>query len=83
MVEEGWEHEGGGEKKEEVIRTPGGKKSSRRPDITMKSPETGEEYRENVGRTTSSGEPVSREREALDDIEGAKGVRPGFTPYHP
>jgi hypothetical protein len=76
----GHEHTHGGKLKEEFIRTPGGTKGSRRPDITTRAPD-GSTYRENVGRSTSSGDPVSRERQALDDIGKAKGARPGFTAY--
>ena len=74
------EHVAGGSKPEEVIPTPGGTNSSRRPDITTRAPD-GSLYRENVGRSTQSGAPVSRERKALDDIERATGQRPGYTPY--
>jgi len=76
-------HRGGGvANTEEVVRTPGGKKTSRRPDITMERPD-GTLYRENVGRTRASGEPVTREVDALDDLERQLGERPGFTPYEP
>jgi hypothetical protein len=34
-----------------------------------------------VGRTTKSGNPVSREVRAMDDIENATGIRPNFHPY--
>ena len=70
----------GGDKTEEVIQTPGGTKSSRRPDITTQDP-SGNVYRENVGKTKSDGTPVSREVDALNDIEDATGQRPVFTPY--
>jgi len=73
-------HLGGGSEAEEVVKTPGGSKTSRRPDITTRAPD-GSTYRENVGRSTRSGGPVARERRALDDIEAAKGQRPGYTPY--
>jgi len=70
----------GGDKPEETIRTPGGNKSSRSPDITMETPD-GTIHRENVGRSTKSGDPVARERKALDDIEKATGKRSSYTPY--
>ncbi len=76
-----WEHVGGGCLKEEYIRTPGGTREARRPDITFRNKRTGEYYRENVGKTYKRGHPVKREVEALDDIEGATGTRPGFAPY--
>ncbi|WP_404366238.1 RHS repeat-associated core domain-containing protein [Corallococcus coralloides] len=77
---EGHEHVGGGSLPEEVIPTPGGAKTFRRPDITTHAPD-GSTYRENVGRSTSEGSPVARERRALNDIEAATGQRPGYTPY--
>ena len=76
----GHEHVGGGGLPEEVVPTPGGTKSSRRPDITTRAPD-GTVQRENVGRSTQTGQPVARERRALDDIEKATGQRPAFTPY--
>ncbi len=79
-----WEHIGGGIRlKEEYIRTPGGEKSARRPDITFWNRETGEIYRENVGRTYKrTGEPYKREVDALNDLETV-GPRPAFKPYDP
>ncbi|MCX4240023.1 hypothetical protein, partial [Paraliomyxa miuraensis] len=77
---QGHEHVGGGSLPEEVIPTPGGCKTCRRPDITTRAPD-GSVYRENVGRSTQSGEPIARERRGLDDIEAATGTRPGYTPY--
>lgn len=71
----------GGNKKEEFIRTPGGAKSARRPDITTRAP-SGSIHRENVGRQTRDGRPVKRERDALDDIRRATGKRPKFTAYN-
>jgi RHS repeat-associated protein len=76
----GHELKGGGPLPEEVVPTPGGAKSMRRPDITTQTPD-GSTHRENVGRTTKAGEPVARERRALDDIERATGKRPDYTPY--
>ena len=77
---QGHEHLGGGNLPEEVVKTYGGCKSCRRPDITTRAPD-GTIYRENVGRSTGSGNPIARERRALDDIEAATGQRPGYTPY--
>lgn len=77
---EGMEHIGGGSLTEEVVPTPGGCKSCRRPDITMRRPD-GTIYRENVGRTRTSGEPATREVGALDDLDRATGERPAYTPY--
>jgi hypothetical protein len=64
-----------------VVPIPFGKKAYRRADITMRDPVTGELYHYNVGRVTRSGKPVAPEREALDDIERATGIRPGFFAY--
>ena len=81
LERDGHIHIAGGSKTEEVILTPGGCKSCRRPDITTRAPD-GSVYRENVGRATSSGNPVPRETNALNDIQGATGQRPAFTPYN-
>jgi hypothetical protein len=35
-----------------------------------------------VGKQTKKGEPVSREKQAMDDIEDATGMRPKFDPYN-
>jgi hypothetical protein len=77
---DGHEHLAGGSKSEETIPIHGGSKSSRRPDITTRKPD-GSIYHENVGRSTARGEPVARERRALDDIETETGKRPGYTAY--
>ena len=85
---EGYRHVAGGSIPEEVIATPGGARGSRRPDITMERP-AGGLYRENVGRLRAPPRggigpraPVRRETEALNDLEGATGERPGFTGYN-
>ena len=80
LKSEGHAHTHGGTKKEEYIRTPGGKKSARRLDITTRDPNDNP-YRENVGRTKKDGTPIKREVDALDDLENATGSRPNFTPY--
>ena len=77
---QGHKLQGGGRLPEQVIQTPGGSKTSRRPDITT-TDRMGNPYYENVGRSTADRNPIARERRALDDIERATGVRPGFTPY--
>ena len=77
---QGHSHIAGGSRPEEVIKTSGGHKSLRRPDITTRRPD-GSIHRENVGRTTRSGQPIPREVRALEDIERALGERPTFTPY--
>lgn len=73
-------HRAGGNLPEEVIPTPGGRKTCRRPDITMTRLD-GSTYRENVGRTLADGSPVPREVSALDDLEAAIGTRPGYMAY--
>jgi hypothetical protein len=79
---EDWEHVGGGSKTEFTVKTPGGTKDSRRLDITFRNKKTGKLYHEQVGRTEkSTGQPVKREREAIDDINEATGIKPKFTPY--
>jgi RHS repeat-associated protein/uncharacterized repeat protein (TIGR02543 family) len=80
LKDQGHEHLNGGKLPEEIIRTPGGNKTYRRPDITTEAPD-GSVYRENVGRSNANGSEVARERRALDDIEGATGQRPSYTPY--
>lgn len=80
LKNQGHEHLAGGPLTEEVIPTPGGEKSARRPDITTRAPD-GSIHRENVGRTRVDGQPVKREVEALDDLQEATGTRPSFTPY--
>jgi RHS repeat-associated protein len=77
---QGHTHEAGGSEKEETVRTPGGNKESRRPDITTTDP-NGKPYRENVGRQNQDGSPVSRERKAQDDIRNATG-QCAFTAYN-
>jgi RHS repeat-associated protein len=69
---------GGGLLPERSVITPEGKR--RFPDISTIDP-SGRPYHENVGRSISSGDPVARERRALDDIERSTGRRPGYTPY--
>jgi RHS repeat-associated protein len=81
LEEEGMEHVGGGTRTEETVRTPGGNRESRRPDITMRDPSTGRPHRENIGRQTQSGRPIAREERALQDIRDATG-QCAFTAYN-
>ena len=69
-------------KKEVMVKTPDGTKSKRFIDIEGTNPKTGEVKQIQVGKQTQKGNPISRERKALDDIEGATGVRPEFKPYN-
>jgi RHS repeat-associated protein len=70
----------GGGGKEQLIETPGGVKSGRRPDILYETPE-GETRAVNVGRTTASGAPVSREVDAMNDLNDKAGIPTTFVPY--
>lgn len=66
-----------------MVLTPGGEKTKRFVDVAARDRTTGkvtEMYQ--VGRQTKAGEPVARERRALDDIERATGTRPEFLPYN-
>ena len=65
---------------EEVVSTPHGQKSSRRPDITYRFPGC-QECRINVGRSTVKGEPVKRERTAMDDL-AREGKPTKFAAYN-
>ncbi len=80
LSDEGHTHIAGGDRTEETVRTPGGDRESRRPDITTVDP-NGKPYRENVGRQNQNGTPVSRERKAQQDIEKATG-QCAFTAYN-
>ncbi len=71
---------GGGVHRERLIPTPGGYKEGRRPDILVRRPD-GSLYGINVGRANKKGVPVRREREAIEDLEGA-GVEMHFVPYN-
>lgn len=68
---------------EVMVRTPDGTKSKRFVDVQGTNPTTKEIKQIQVGKQTQKGKPISRERKALDDIEGATGVRPEFKPYNP
>jgi hypothetical protein len=76
----GLDHIGGGSKPEVKIETPGGNKGSRYPDVSFRNPDTGEETHVNVGRTIGSGEPVARERRALEDMR-RQGIQIDYVPY--
>ena len=71
---------GGGVEKETVIKTDGGKKSGRRPDIVFKTPEGAQRGR-NVGKTNADGTPVKREQEALDDLNKHSDTPTDFVPF--
>ncbi|TKC98507.1 hypothetical protein [Polyangium fumosum] len=67
--------------KEDRVKTPGGHKENRYVDVAGKR---GNEVveRHQVGKQTKDGQPVARERQALDDVERATGERPTFHPYN-
>ena len=66
------------------INTPDGEKNHRFVDAVGRDPNTGEVVEmHQVGRTNPSrGDPVARERRAMDDIECATGCRPEFHDYN-
>lgn len=70
-------------KKEQVVETPEGSKSKRFVDVAGIDESTKKiEEMHQVGRQTKSGQPVAREKKAMDDIEKATGKRPKFHPYN-
>lgn len=71
---------GGRTKPERLVKTEGGKKSGRRPDIIYKTPDGARRGR-NVGRTNADGTPVKREAEALDDLNKHSDTPTDFVPY--
>ena len=65
------------------VDTPEGSKSKRFVDVAgidTDSKEVKEMHQ--VGVQTKRGQPVAREKDALDDIEKAQGMRPTFHPYN-
>ncbi|MDI3288367.1 hypothetical protein [Polyangium sp. 15x6] len=68
-------------KTEQRVRTPGGQKENRYVDVAGKRGDEVVEMHQ-VGRQTKGGQPVSRERKALDDVERATGQRPTFHPIN-
>ena len=72
---------GGKREKEQLIQTPGGIKSGRRPDITYQTPD-GKIKARNVGKKKKDGSPIKREKEALDDLNGPGGIETDFAPYN-
>jgi RHS repeat-associated protein len=71
---------GGGSKPEQLVPTPGGNKDGRRPDIIYETP-SGDLGGVNVGRTKADGTPVTREVNALNDLNGPGGLPTTFVPY--
>ena len=64
------------------IETPGGAKEARYVDVVGRDAGRNVVEMHQIGRQTKAGQPVSREVQALDDIENATGVRPTFHPYN-
>jgi RHS repeat-associated protein len=66
------------------VDTPGGAKGTRYVDVAGVDPKTGKVTElHQVGKKTKGGEPVSRERKAIDDIEKARpGDKVTFHPYN-
>jgi hypothetical protein len=62
------------------IETQNGAKSARWVDVYGNR--NGEIRMYQIGRQNVNGTPVAREVQALDDIEGATGIRPTFLPYN-
>lgn len=71
---------GGGRHPERLIPTPGGTKGGRRPDILFETAD-GTLRGRNVGKTDRFGNPLKRELEALDDLNGPGGIPTDFVPY--
>ena len=71
--------EGGNRLPEKLRKTPGGKKSGRRPDIV--GTKGGKEKAVNVGKVRKDGTPIKREADALDDLRGT-GLDIDFEPYN-
>jgi len=67
---------------EHKVSTPGGTKGTRYVDVVGKDADGNVVEMHQVGRQTKGGLPVSRERKALDDIQGASGTRPNYHPYN-
>jgi hypothetical protein len=63
-----------------MISTPGGMKEGRRPDIIYRNKE-GELRGVNVGKTKADGTPVTREQNALKDLNGPGKLPTRFVPY--
>ncbi len=62
-------HIGGGSKTELIVKTPNGKKPYRRMDASFRDPTTGKIEHHNVGLSNRGrGDPIARERDALDDV---------------
>ena len=72
---------GGGRLPEKVILTPDGGRRGRRPDIIFVYP-GGNPRGRNIGRVDANGNPIPREIEALNDLNGPGGLPTDFVPYY-
>jgi len=72
---------GGGRAKEQLVDTVGGAKNGRRPDIIYRTP-SGELRGRNVGKVDAKGNPVPREKQAMEDLNGPGGLPTDFVPYN-
>ncbi|MGH7991500.1 MAG: RHS repeat-associated core domain-containing protein, partial [Limisphaerales bacterium] len=68
--------------REYKVETPGGNKNSRYIDIVGRDSEGNVVEMHQVGRQTQGGLPVSRERQAIQDVQNATGKTPQFHPYN-
>ena len=71
---------GGGVLPESLIQTPDGVKEGRRPDVLIQT-EDGTLRGVNVGKVDSQGQPVKREREALEDLRNKGQIPMDFIQY--
>jgi hypothetical protein len=60
------------------VPTPMGAKQTRYVDVVGVKKDSGETKMYQVGDRNKDGQPIAREKSALDDIEKATGVRPQF-----
>ena len=68
--------------REAVRPTPGGMLGSRRPDILVEKPD-GSQYGINIGlQSNRTGAPVTREVQAIDDLETFGGLPMHFVAYN-
>jgi membrane protein involved in colicin uptake len=72
---------GGGRSPEKLIKTPGGVKEGRRPDIIARDAKGGESG-VNVGKAKADGTPIKREAAALEDLNGPGNLPTTFVPYN-
>ena len=73
---------GGGMSREAVRPTPGGMLGSRRPDIWVEKPD-GSQYGINIGlQSNRTGAPITREVQAIDDLETFGGLPMHFVAYN-